>query len=211
MVLLLTAAIVLPWLVMVSLLASRNTASGSANSISAADVVLLSETGQAHGSTAGEAAAATSGSGKTVVGPPPQKWTPGKKGPWGEIESMLFAIDLPDEFVFLPSPNQPPVRWHFPGYSKEQVLATLRSAGLPEDEVQKLETSAKWTTEDGVASVTPGDPLILSLSPEVRAKLYAILVAFPQNGQQIDPIWFQSGMIDWRLQDSGLAPGRLHS
>ena len=156
--------------------------------------------------TAGEAAAATSGSGKTVVGPPPQKWTPGKKGPWGEIESMLFAIDLPDEFVFLPSPNQPPVRWHFPGYSKEQVLATLQSAGLPEDEVQKLETSAKWTTEDGVASVTPGDPLILSLSPEVRAKLYAILVAFPQNGQQIDPIWFQSGMIDWRLQDSGLAP-----
>ena len=122
---------------------------------------------------------------------------------------MLFAIDLPDEFVFLPPPDQPPVRWSFPGYTKDKVLATLRSVGLPEDQVKKLDASGRWTTADGGATVVPGDPLILSLSPQVRAKLYAILVAFPENSQQIDPIWFQSGWIDWRLKDSRLAPGSL--
>ena len=130
----------------------------------------------------------------------------GKKGPWGQIETMLFAIDLPDEFVFVPSADQAPVRWSFPGYTKEQVLSTLRSVGLPEDDVKKLDVSAKWTSDDGVAAVEPGDPLILSLTPEVRSKLYAILVTFPQNGRQIDPIWFRDGLIDWRLQGSELAP-----
>ena len=53
---------------------------------------------------------------------------------------MLFAIDVPDEFVFVPPADQPPVRWSFPGYSKEKVLATLRSAGVPEDEVGRLDS-----------------------------------------------------------------------
>ncbi len=57
-----------------------------------------------------------------------------------------------------------------------------------------------------MTSVEPGDPLILSLAPEVRSKLYAILIEFPQNVQSIDPTWFRAGMIDWRLEDGGLAP-----
>ena len=65
--------------------------------------------------------------------------------------------------------------------------------------------SAKWSSENGETSLEPGDRLILGLSPEVRSKLYAILVVFPQNARQIDPIWFRPGMVDWRLQDSGLA------
>ena len=80
----------------------------------------------------------------------PKSGSPGKKGPWGQIESMLFAIDVPDEFVFVPPADQPPVRWCFPGYSKEKVLATLRSVGVPEDEVKKLDGSAKWTSDDGI-------------------------------------------------------------
>ena len=187
-------AILLPWLVIVSLLSSRNVAGGNAKPWPVAG-----RAGQASASTrasrswqprrAGQSTASgwRLDAGGTNSEPPPQEWSPGKKGPWGQIESMLFAIDLPDEFVFVPPADQPPVRWSFPGYTKEKVLATLRSAGLPEDEVKKLDGSAKWNSDDGVVSVEPGDPLILSLAPEVRAKLYAILVAFPQNGRQIDP------------------------
>ena len=92
----------------------------------------------------------TSASGTAPADPPPQEWITGKKGPWGQIDSMLFAIDVPDEFVFVPPADQPPVRWSFPGYTKEKVLATLRSAGVPEDEVKKLDGSAKWSSDDGV-------------------------------------------------------------
>ncbi len=119
---------------------------------------------------------------------------------------MLFAIDVPDEFVFVPAADQPPLRWTFPGYGKEQVLAMLRSAGLPDDEVKQLDRSDKWSSAGGATSIEPGDRLILSLAPQVRSKLYATLIAFPQNTRQIDPVWFRPGQIDWRLQDSGLAP-----
>ena len=186
--------VILPWLVIASLLASRNAASGNSKSSRAFDTASQAD-------ASNQAASST-----TVADPQPQEWVAGKKGPWGQIDSMVFAIDLPDEFVFVPPADQPPVRWSFPGYSKEKVLATLRSVGLPEDEVKKLDGSAKWTIDDGIAAVEPGDPLILSLVPEVRSKLYAILVTFPQNARQIDPIWFRTGMVDWRLDDSGLAP-----
>ena len=137
--------------------------------------------------------------------PPPQEWIAGKKGPWGQIESMVFDIDAPEEAVVVPAADQPPVRWSFPGYSKEKVLATLRAAGLAEDEVGKLGSSARWNSADGVTWLEPGDALILGLAPQVRSKLYAVLVEFPQNAQTIDPIWFQADNVDWRLQDCGLA------
>ena len=138
--------------------------------------------------------------------PPFQKWLPGKKGPWGRIESLQFAMDLPADCEFTPAAQQPPVRWFFPGYTKEGVLAALRSAGLSAAEVGTLADSAAWSCDGGGAAVEPGDSLILRLAPEVRSKVYAILLAFPKNAQQIDPVWFRPGSIDLRLQDSGLAP-----
>jgi hypothetical protein len=168
-IVLLSVAILLPWLVFVSFLVSW-------------------------------AASKSSASAQAV----PQDWTPSNKGTWGNMETIRFAIDLPDEYVFVPSVESL-VRWSFPGYSKEQVLAKLQLVGVPDGDVKKLDTSAKWDTQGGVTSVEPGDPLVLGLAPEVRAKLYAVLVAFPQNEHVVDPIWFRPGMVDWRLQDSGLA------
>jgi hypothetical protein len=197
MILLLAVAIIVPWLAVAFLLAERIAASFNSK-LPAAAVA-----GQPGDSAQTAASAASPGE------PPPQQWVAGKTGPWGRIDSMLFAIDVPDEFVCVPPADQSPVRWSFAGYSKEKVLETLRSAGVPEDEVKKLEGSAKWSSAEGVTAVEPGDPLVLSLAPEVRAKLYAVLVAFPQNARQIDPIWFRPGQIDWRLEDSGLAAGSI--
>ena len=182
MILALAVAIISPWLLIAFLLAPGRLASGRPKLSAAVD----GGGGQDNDSIR----AAMSASGKTVGDQPPEEWVPGKEGPWGRIESMLFAIDVPDEFVFVPPADQPPVRWSFPGYTKEKVLATLRSVGVPEEEVKRLESSAKWTSDDGVTAVEPGDPLILALAPEVRSKLYAILVVFPQNSRQIDPVWF---------------------
>ena len=82
----------------------------------------------------------------------------------------------------------------------------MRSAGIAEDEVEKLDSGATWSSDSGVTSVEPGDSLILRLTPDVRSKLYAILVAFPQNAPCIQPVWFRAGDLDWQLQDSRLAP-----
>ena len=104
---------------------------------------------------------------------------------------MLLAIDVPDEFVLVPP--APPVRWSFPGYTKEKVLATLRSVGVSENEVHSLDSSSTWSSADGVVSVEPGDPLILGLAPHVRSRLYSLLVEFPQNVRRGNPVWFRAG------------------
>ncbi len=201
------AVIVLPWLAIGFLLAPGS------------KVLRNSKYSEARGS--GDQAAASPGAAAAMPGmasvsdaaptEPPQVWVAGKKGPWGQIESMLFAIDVPDESVAVVTPpaNEPPIRWNFPGYSKEKVLATLRAAGMPEDEVKRLDGSGKWSSDAGLTAVEPGDKLILDLTAEVRAKLYSSLVAFPQNAGQIDPVYFRSGDVDWRLQDSGLAPASI--
>ncbi len=188
MILLLAAAIVTPWLVLASLLASGHAVQANSRSSPATAAPVAAE----------------SVSDTTPAELPPQVWVAGKEGPWGRIDSMLFTLDVPPDCV-LGSPA-PPVRWSFPGYTKEKVLATLRSVGVPEAEVKKLDGSATWSSAGGLASVEPGDPLILGLAPKVRSELYAILVEFPQNAQHIEPIWFRAGNVDWRLQDSGLAP-----
>ena len=191
LILLLVVAILPPWLVIALLWASGHVALESAKP--SADV---SKAGQDDVSTWPVTSSA---------GPVPQQWIAARKGPWGAMDTMIFSIDLPDEFVFLPTADTPPIRWSFPGYSKEKVLKTLRSVGMPEADVKAL-GGGKWDSEGGVAVVEPGDRLILGLPPEVRSKLYAILVAFPQNARQIDPIWFRPGLVDWRLEDSGMAP-----
>jgi hypothetical protein len=197
-IVLLAGLIVLPWLVIGSLLVSwkKLTTKSDSSSVTAqrADAA----------SPAADKAAASSKPDLTAAEPLPQVWTEGKKGPWGQIDTMIFAIDVPDECVL--APPAPPVRWYFPDYTKDKVLATLRLMGLPEDKVQELENSAKWNSDDGVASVEPGDRLILGLDRKVRSKLYATLIEFPQNVRNIDPVWFRAPTVDWRLQDSGLAP-----
>jgi hypothetical protein len=202
MTFLLAMAIILPWLVIAVLIASRNVLPGRMSSSAATDGA-----GPANGSNSTVPNSAVGAIDAAIVpaDAPPQQWCPCKPGPWGKMDAMLFAIDLPDEFVFVPPAGQPPIRWSFPGYSRDKVLETMRSVGVPQDEVNKLNQSGKWTKEDNAIAVEPGDPLILSLQPETRAKLYAILVVFPQNAHQIDPIWFHRDQIDWRLQGSGLS------
>ncbi len=121
------AALLLPWVVIASVFVSRNFSQASGSS-------------STHAGRSDDDPASSAGTGRAEL--LPQEWVSGKKGPWGQIDTMLFAIDLPDEFVFVPAADLPPVRWCFPGYTKEQVLATLRSVGLPQDDVKKLDAGA---------------------------------------------------------------------
>jgi hypothetical protein len=132
----------------------------------------------------------------------------GRTGPWGVLEYKPIRIELPDEFVFVPPANQPPIRWFFHGQSKPRAIEAMQKAGLTKDQLDAME-KAGWKNETGGCSVEPGDALLLSLPPEVRAALYSILVEMPENSRQIDPIWFRPGQVDERLKDSGLAERSL--
>ena len=145
----------------------------------------------------------------TVAGPRPDA-VPGKPGNWGQLDYRTIRIDVPDEFVFVPPPDQPPVRWVFHGSSKDQAIDVLKSAGITTAQLALID-KAKWTpTRDAGApaegaAVEPGDEFILSLAPDVHAKIYQQLVEYEENTRQIDPVWFRKGDVDDRMKDSGLA------
>jgi hypothetical protein len=133
---------------------------------------------------------------------------PGKPGHWGQLEYRSLRIDLPDEFVFVPPPDQPPVHWVFHGYTKEKALEFLQASGITPAQ-RALVEKATWKTEAENVSVEPGDEFILSLKPDVRAKIYLTLVEFEENSRQIDPVWFRVGQVDDRLKDCSLSTSSI--
>ncbi|MGA2033582.1 MAG: hypothetical protein ABSG68_15105 [Thermoguttaceae bacterium] len=140
--------------------------------------------------------------------PAPSTAVPGKPGPWGQLEYRAIRIEPPDEFVFVPPPDYPAVRWFFKGYSKEKALEFLTSAGLTAAQIEAVQ-KAEWKSGPEGSGFAPNDKLILALTPESRATIYSLLVEFPENARQIDPVWFREGQVDDRLKDSGLSSDSL--
>jgi hypothetical protein len=129
----------------------------------------------------------------------------GKPGPWGQLEYVHFGLELPDEFVFVPPADQPPVRWFFSGYTKDQTVEFLRTVGVATAELEALEQKGAWTTSTNGTSLVPGDEMILGLSPAARGKIYTLLADFSENVHQVDPVWFRPGLVDEQLQGSDLS------
>ncbi len=130
-------------------------------------------------------------------------------GPWGRLLYVNMMIDIPDEFVIIPAPDQPPVRWFFKDYSKERVIELLKSADIPQGQIDKLLPDSAWKTEDNGTWLTPGDELILSLSPESRSKIYSVLMVNKENPELSDPIWFKPELLDKQLNESGLSESTI--
>jgi hypothetical protein len=133
----------------------------------------------------------------------------GKLGAWGQLEYTNFDIELPDEFVFLPPADQPAVRWFFTGYSKDQVVEFLTSAGVAPSQLETLLQKGVWATSAKGTALSPDDDFILGLSAAARSKIYLLLADFPENVRQIDPVWFRPGAIDQRMEGSGLAESSI--
>jgi hypothetical protein len=132
----------------------------------------------------------------------------GNPGPWGQLMYVNVMIDIPDEFVILPPPDQPPVRWFFKDSSKEKVIELLKSVDVAQARIDNLPPEA-WKSEGNDTYLMPGSEFILSLGPETRSKIYSTLVAFPENVDQIDTVWFQPETLDKQLSESGLAESSI--
>ncbi len=133
----------------------------------------------------------------------------GKSGPWGRLLYANVMIDIPDEFVLVPPAGQPPVRWFFQDYDKQKVIELFKSAGLSQAQIDKWLTEDAWQSSANGTWATVCDEMILGLSPQGRSKIYSILIAFPENADQMDPMWFRPETMDKQLSESGLAQSSI--
>ena len=123
---------------------------------------------------------------------------PAHSGPWGQLESSRILIEPPEDFVppFYLTPQ--PLRWTFTGGTDISLTALWETAGLSPAQRMSLDQPARReVTATGIV-LQPDRDLVLGLSPEARAKIYAVLAAFPENPPQFDP--FRGGVgakEDW--------------
>lgn len=124
--------------------------------------------------------------------------TPAHSGPWGQLDSSRILIEPPEDFVPPFYLTAQPLRWTFTGATDITLSALWQAAGLSPLERQALDQPARReVTATGIV-LQPDRELVLALSPEARAKIYAVLAAFPENPPQFDP--FRGGVgakEDW--------------
>lgn len=129
--------------------------------------------------------------------------TIGKPGRWGQLEYTRVAIELPEEFVFVPPRDSKPVRWFFKGFNKDQMLEFFKLSGLESSQFEAL-AQAKVDLALNGCWITPPEEVILKLSPEARAKVYSHLVTFPENLPHVDPFCYREQLLGERLERSSL-------
>lgn len=133
-----------------------------------------------------------------------------RPGPWGRLMCVNVQIDIPDEFVSIPPPDQPPSVWLFKGYTRDHFAQLLRSTDLPASYIETFLAKAVFAGEADNLQVTPGDELILNLTPAARAAIYAVLIETPDSGQSLDPVWFRPDQLAGQLEESGLQPASIN-
>lgn len=130
----------------------------------------------------------------------------GEPGPWGQLELLRVGIELPLESVFLDADQQKPTRWYFGGWSQADVAELFQSFQLDAGLLSELNNSAAWKIEPEGVTVSPKDDVVLALTPADRAKLYTILVSFPENEAQRKAFPYNPAYLDERIELSELSP-----
>ena len=131
-----------------------------------------------------------------------------KSGHWGDIVIRDVLLDLPDEFVMLPSDSKDN-QWFFEGYTWAMVIDLLKSAQLSDQALHDwITTTPRRHDTDGIR-LMPTDQQILDLSPESRSILYPILTGMSANSDVKDVICFKKEILNQQLKDSGLSRSSL--
>ncbi len=133
----------------------------------------------------------------------------GLKGPWGRIAVTDVMLDLPEEFVQLPATNGPPLRWHFPGMRRDEVLALLQGTDLPPSVLAMFNNSSRWIPEDDGVALEPTDAMVLQLTRQARSILYPLLIRAEINHAELDPVWFRPDTFQAQVKGSELRPDSI--
>lgn len=125
-------------------------------------------------------------------------------GLWGDIVTTDIMIDLPDEFVVLPSGPESN-SWFFADYTWGMALELLKSLQLSDEALHTLITDTPRKQEFEGIRIMPTDQQILDLSPETRSILYPVLTGMSANADKKDVVCFKEEVLNQQLKDSGLS------
>ncbi len=129
-----------------------------------------------------------------------------RPGPWGELQYTRILIEPPREFFSSDFIKPDPLRWVFVGYTAANLDELWRRAGLSAAEQNLLREPAALETTPNAVIVHPPAELVLNLSPDARARIYAVLSHWAENPNQNEPFRFSAENADEWFRDSTVPP-----
>ncbi len=127
-------------------------------------------------------------------------------GPWGDLEFSRILIEPPEEFIVADYTRPDALVWHFKGYTPDTLAKLFDDAGLDAAQRHALEDPAKREMLPDRILIHPDRDLVIGLKPAQRAKLYAALSAFEENGPQNNPYRMRPDAVAQWFVDTGLSP-----
>jgi len=126
-------------------------------------------------------------------------------GPWGQLEYSRVVLSPAPERAFEIDMSNPQVEWRFPKMSVAGLSELLSEIGLPEPLRVKLRDLAQLDPAIDGLVIRPSRELVLGLSAEERARLYAALYQFDENPDQQEAFRFRCASADQWLSYAPLA------
>lgn len=135
---------------------------------------------------------------------------PARPGPWGELQYSRLLIEPPDEFTAEDPGLFAAPEWVFQAYTADRLADLWRTARLDAAQIAALHaaTTQRPAPADALI-VRPPTDLVLGLSPEARAAIYAALSVFPENPAQNEPFRFRADTADEWFENSNVPPATL--
>jgi hypothetical protein len=131
---------------------------------------------------------------------------PAQIPPWGELFVRDIKINPPEEYLAFELQHINPPAWIFDGQSVAQVRQLLLSSGLTPAEVDRALMPSKVSSSTANTTVVPDNDLIVSLTPQVRAKLYHELAHSPENQHMRFPFCYSGTAFDDTFATNKVSP-----
>lgn len=127
-------------------------------------------------------------------------------GPWGVLQSYHVYIAAPEFILEQFEVPSAVTRWTFFGMTRADVSVLFDEPDLPDAVKQELRDQSRWTVTGDQIQIAPSTDALRALSPQARARIYAVLARWEANEFQHDPYFVPCGDVGRWLSESGLRP-----
>jgi hypothetical protein len=131
---------------------------------------------------------------------------PAQIPPWGELSVRDIKIQPPEEYLAFELQHIMTPAWVFDGKSPAQVRQTMLSAGLMPAQVDRALAPSGVSTVNGNTIVSPENDLVVSLTPQVRAKLYHELAQSSENEHMRFPFCYSGNDFEEDFATNKVSP-----
>jgi len=123
---------------------------------------------------------------------------------WGELVEQDIDLAQPEEYVAFEPTTGRIETWNLPG-TVDDVRKTLTDCGLDTAQVDRALSPALVAVSGSSIAIKPDDDLVFSLSPETRAKFYAVLGQTPGNRYMQSPYHFFGDSVEAFFHESNVS------